>query len=222
MDYEGKNYVEEMRNGDCLKRMPPFWYGRNEEYDKLCSRFADAIEAAGKGELEGEEWEETADGEIAQVILCDQLPRNCFRGTPKAFAFDQHAETVVRQIVKPLVAAMEQPADIPSLGPSIENLKGEFYPPYIAFLITALSHSEQLEDHELCQQLLIRAIETSPPHLHVYFEGEEKSVLEHKNVIERFGRYPHRNKQLGRENTPEEEAWLSNVEELPVWARQHP
>ena len=199
--------------------MSAYWFRCHEEYDKLCSAFAETVEAAGKGELEFED-ENTVDAKMAKLLLLDQLSRNCFRGTPKAYSFDAIAQLLVREIAPPLVRTMEQPADIPSIGPSIEQLKGEFYPPYISFIITALTHSEQMEDHELCQQLLQRAVETSPPHLHVYFEGEEQAELVRKEILQRFGRYPHRNRTLGRFSTPEEEAWLGNENELPEWARR--
>ena len=89
--------------------------------------------------LKGDDWDETVDGAMAKILLCDQFSRNCYRGTAKAFSFDPTTQIVLRSIVKPLITAMEQPADIPSIGPSIEGLKGEFYPPYIAFLTVALT-----------------------------------------------------------------------------------
>jgi uncharacterized protein (DUF924 family) len=199
--------------------MSLYWYRGNAEYDKLCRNFSEMVESAGAGNLTGEEWDGTVDGKMAKVLLCDQFSRNCFRGTAKAFSFDSATQMILREIVPLLLTAMEQPADVPSVGPSIDELEGEFYPTYLAFLITALMHSEQMEDHDLCEKLLLRAIETTPPNLHIYFEGEEKAEMERRKILDRFSRWPHRNKILGRQSTPEEEAWLANEKELPEWAK---
>jgi len=79
-------------------------------------------------------------------------------------------------------------------------------------------HSECLEDHETCLQVLDWASENSPQ-LQEWWDNSRGYELEHKQVIDEFGRYPYRNKKKGRESTEKELAWLAKEDELPVWAK---
>ena len=125
-------------------------------------------------------WGETPEGALALLILLDQFPRNLFRGTPRAFATDALARTIAdRALAKGL--DQEVPPD----------LKGFFYLPFM--------HSENLVDQERCVALYEAA-------------GDEKGLpyaVEHRDIIARFGRFPHRNPILGRAMTEEEAAFLA-------------
>ena len=132
------------------------------------------------------------------VIALDQFPRNIFRGTPRAFASDAKAREIAR-------TALERGHD-EGLGPSF---KAFFYLPF--------EHSERLADQE-------RAV--------ALYEGlgEERpleAALGHRDAIRRFGRFPHRNEVLGRENTPEEAeylkappSWGLTAAEFAEWERE--
>lgn len=216
MDYEDPSHTEIMKSGSEMQAMFPYWYGGAKEYDLLCQDFRDAIRSSGKGELDDqEEWQSTVDGKMAQIILCDQLSRNAFRGQEEAFAFDEKGLDVARELSNGLVA-LEPKKDQDIVLP---NLTGLVYLPYLQFVISPLMHSELLPDHELAMEVAEFSIEAAPEHLREQFEGTKAFELEHKVVVERFGRYPHRNANLGRESTSEELEWLSNTDELPGWAK---
>jgi uncharacterized protein (DUF924 family) len=125
-------------------------------------------------------WRETERGRLAEVILLDQFARNMFRGTAQQFAAD------------PLALALAQEAV--SLGVDNELTKDE-----CSFLYMPFMHSESIEIHEQALLLFQR-------------NGVQSTLdyeIKHKNIIERFGRYPHRNALLGRKSTEEELAFLS-------------
>lgn len=124
-------------------------------------------------------WRETADGRLAEIIILDQFSRNMFRDKPEAFTQD------------PLVLALAQEAV--SVGAD-----GELDVEKRSFLFMPFMHSESKLIHEKAVELF------SVPGL----EGTLKIEFSHKKIIDRFGRYPHRNIILGRQSTPEEEAFL--------------
>lgn len=123
-------------------------------------------------------WAETAEGSLALMILLDQFPRNSFRGTAHMYATDPLARFFAR-------AALAKGHD---LGVE-QDLRVFFYLP--------LTHSENLDDQE-------RAVELNIP------LGPETSrhAVVHRDIILKFGRFPHRNPELGRDTTPEEQAFL--------------
>jgi len=167
------------------------------ENDKKCCSFKETLNALTRNELEGPEWK-TEQGLFAKIILADQLARNIFRGRPQAFSFAHFAHTALWKLVE--LAAHERYKSLP---------------PFI-FMTTVLQHSENLEDHKACQTFFetMNANVKCPLKKMVMTQSAD-----HQEVIERFGRYPHRNILLGRENTPEEAAWLAAVDKLPSWAK---
>lgn len=209
---EKNNAIQELRDGSCIGPMSSLWYGGGPEYDELCSPFGSLVRQAGRGELVDEPWQSTVDGVIAQLVLCDQLSRNIFRGTSEAFAYDQaslqHARTLTATMLGGTLAG----------AAAAPTLTGEVYPPFLASTVTALMHSEQVQDHENALSLVEYAQESTPESLTDFWKQVRSFEEEHKNVVDRFGRYPHRNLAKGRESTAEEEAWLADVENLPGWA----
>lgn len=186
--------------------MQKFWFGGCPEYDELCKPFCSTIRQAGKKELCDDWWHTTVDGKVSQLILCDQLSRNCFRGNDEAYAYDECSLQIAQSLAD---AALETTKST--------DLKGEFYPPYATFVVTAMMHSESLQDHEACLVVLDWASEKSQ--LRKWWENQREFELDHKKVIDEFGRYPYRNKKKGRQSTKEELVWLANEDELPLWAK---
>jgi uncharacterized protein (DUF924 family) len=123
-------------------------------------------------------WEATADGALALCIVLDQFPRNIFRGDPRTYASDEAARAVANRALK---RGYDQ--DVP------DELRGFFFLPFM--------HSEDLVDQERCVQLY-RAAESA----------DLKYAEEHRDIIRRFGRFPHRNAILSRTTTPEEQKFL--------------
>lgn len=124
------------------------------------------------------EWEENAKGALALLILLDQFPRNAFRDSPRMFATDDQALAIARKAVH---RGLDQDTE--------EPLRAFFYLPYM--------HSEYLADQEESVRLNAALGEES-----------QKFAVLHRDIIVRFGRFPHRNKLLGRRTTAEEQAFL--------------
>ncbi|MBN9062976.1 MAG: hypothetical protein BGP06_09115 [Rhizobiales bacterium 65-9] len=124
-------------------------------------------------------WAKDAEGALALLILLDQFPRNIFRNSPRAFAADPHARRIAD-------IALERGFD-KSVEP---DMRGFFYLPFM--------HSENLEDQERCIRLYEKAGDDS---------GLDYARI-HRDIVARFGRFPHRNPALGRPMTAEEEEFL--------------
>jgi uncharacterized protein (DUF924 family) len=197
--------------------MFPYWYGSCLEYDTLCQNFQETVRTVGSGAMDDQdEWNQTVDGKMAQIVLFDQLARNAFRGKDEAFAYDAKALGIARDMCKGLIQSKEQQQQQQF---TIPGLSGIVYIPYLQFINSPLMHSESLEDHELCVEVLDYTIDVVPDDFKDYFRNTKIHEIDHKVVIEKFGRYPHRNNKLGRDSTPEELEWLSNEDELPAWAK---
>ncbi|TPI34493.1 DUF924 family protein [Mesorhizobium sp. B3-2-1] len=155
------------------------WFEKNNAFDAdLRDRFLDLHYAAARRECD--DWSGHAEGSLALMILLDQFPRNCFRGTGHMFATDPLA----KHFAQKAVAAGHDLA----LEPEVR-----------VFLYLPFEHSENLADQD-------RSVE-----LHtVRAEFNLKYALEHRDIIQRFGRFPHRNRMLGRETTAEEKAFLDD------------
>ncbi len=159
---------------------PDKWYRKDDAFDAAIRiRFLAAHEQAASGALWN--WEETAEGALALLILLDQFPRNLFRGSAHAFATDAAAHNVADR-------AIARGFDQQTEGP----LKQFFYLP--------MMHAESLADQERC----LAAFEQ----LGAGFEDNVKYAHVHLDIIKRFGRFPHRNPVLGRISSAQEQVFL--------------
>ena len=161
---------------------PKQWYVKDAAFDQtIRARFGDAVEQAGRGELDF--WKDSAAGCLGLCILLDQFTRNIFRDTPKAFAFDEKAREIARH------------AYLNGL-----DMDGAITPQMRTFLYLPFEHHEDMDDQNLCVKLAKERIG---------LEGFIDYAEKHRVIIERFGRFPHRNAILGRENTAEEAEFLT-------------
>ena len=160
------------------------WFDGGPEIDaEIAKRFRPLYERAAAGLLD--HWRDDARACLALILVLDQFPRNMFRATPEAFATDAKAVEIARH-------AVEQGYDR-GLDPNFQ----QFY--YMPF-----EHSEDLAD----QRRSVKLFGASADH-----ERKEENVgyaVQHLEIIERFGRFPHRNAILGRESTPEELEFLEH------------
>ena len=160
---------------------PKAWFSKNPAFDaELRSRFLDLHMAASRAELNG--WAETAEGALALLLLLDQFPRNMFRASAHAFATDPLARSIARQAVE---AGLDEQVEA--------TLRPFFYLPF--------EHAEDPADQALSVELCEKLVPL----------GDTESLRWaniHREIIERFGRFPHRNAALGRRTTPDEQAFL--------------
>ena len=159
-----------------------FWFTKNPEFDReLSDRFLLDYEQAARGELDY--LQDSPLGCLTLVLLLDQFGRNMFRGTPKSFATDAKALSVAK-------SAVDQGCDRALL------------PVQRWFIYLPFEHSENLADQERCVELFATLSN------HPESANTIEYALRHKAVIERFGRFPHRNKILRRTNTAAEAEFL--------------
>ena len=158
---------------------PKKWFAKDDAFDaEFRRRFHNAHVAAARRELD--DWAGTAEGSLALLILLDQFPRNSFRGTAHAFATDPLARMFANR-------ALEAGHDLATEG----DIRRFFYLP--------LQHSEDMADQDRQVELFQTRMERA---------DDDRWAEHHHGIIQRFGRFPHRNRALGRETTSEEQAFL--------------
>ncbi|AWV87609.1 DUF924 family protein [Acinetobacter radioresistens] len=154
------------------------WFSKSDTFDQKIRQNFSKVHAQAV-QAELWSWRKTADGRLAEIIVLDQFSRNLYRDQPLAFAQDGLALALAQEAI--------------SL-----NLDAQLNPEQRSFLYMPFMHSESKMMHEFALKLFQRL--GNPVNL----DYEKR----HKKIIERFGRYPHRNKILGRESTPEELEFL--------------
>ena len=174
--------------GDLAKKQEKRWFTGGPEIDReIGQRFGHRVELALAGGLK--DWEGEPGSRLALIILLDQFTRNVFRGTPRAFAGDLRAVKLARR------------------GQAMFFFKGL---PLIqrVFALMPLEHSELLSDQALCVQEMTRLYELAPNEDKTRFQSFMEYAREHRAIIERFGRFPHRNEVLSRVSTENERCFL--------------
>jgi uncharacterized protein (DUF924 family) len=173
--------------GDCLS----VWFGKSEQTDQdSWHRFGADVCLASTGHYD--HWALDVEHPrllVALVIMLDQFPRNMYRDTPRMYACDAHCLALVKRGLRAGVAAQLRPMER-------------------VFLCLALTHSESMEDQQLCMaewESVMNQLTPDDP-LNVFHEIFHR----HFAVIMRFGRFPHRNKILERASTAEEEDFLAD------------
>ncbi len=166
------------------------WFTRDDALDaEIRTRFGTTIDAAARGELE--EWKTTPRGRLALVIVCDQLSRTAFRGTPRAFALDALAREVADR------ALAEGDLEAHERAPA-------------SFLAMPFVHAEdrarQARGIEIFERLADGGADEATAR---YLAAGVSAAKQHAALVERFGRFPHRNAILGRASTAEEEEYLA-------------
>ncbi len=156
------------------------WFRQDPAFDAECESFADALQAARRGAFD--HWANSPRGMLALIVLLDQFSRNLHRGSPKAFAADAQARALARDAVA-------------------RGFDRALHPVERCFVYLPFEHSEDLAD----QHESVRLFETLRLALG---DSTVEYAYRHRDVIRRFGRYPHRNAVLGRDSTPEELRYL--------------
>ena len=156
------------------------WFARNDEFDRTIRERFLTTIEAAQAG-ELDAWAETAHGALALILLLDQFTRNVFRNDRRAFTADPQALSIAKKSV-----AMGYDKAFP------KDVRAFFYFPF--------EHAEDMDAQQVSVDLFRK---TGDRDFHLY-------ALIHLDVIRRFGRFPHRNAVLGRETTPEEQAFLDD------------
>ncbi|ABW30379.1 DUF924 family protein [Acaryochloris marina] len=173
---------------DVIRQRSKLWWSKNPDVDtEIKARFSSYLAKATNGELEG--WKQTPLGTLALILLTDQFSRNMYRDTAEAFAYDEIARKLCKQGLK-------------------DRTDQSLRPIQRVFFYMPLEHSESLADQEHCIQLFQRLAAESKPHLKDGFEQYIDFAVRHRNIIDQFGRFPHRNALLNRVSTPAEIEFL--------------
>lgn len=163
------------------------WFVKNPAVDReIRERFGDLLDPARDGKLG---WQDTSSGRLALILLLDQFSRNIFRGSAAAFAYDPAA---LQLCLEGLDLGADQSCGL------FERV----------FCYLPLEHAESLECQERSIELFGALQAEAPAALQKTFASYLDYAVRHRDIIARFGRFPHRNDILGRASTPEEVAFL--------------
>jgi uncharacterized protein (DUF924 family) len=203
----GMTFAPPTAHDPRIEELLGFWFGGSDDDAEIAAshatlwwqhdpvtdadvrrRYQGLAELAAAGWLDG--WTATPHGRLALVLLHDQVPRNVWRGTPRAFATDARARWVARQ----------------ALGTEEEvNLR----PIHRVFLYLPLEHAEDAVLQEESVRRMRTLADGVPSSWREAFELFVDYAERHRHVIARFGRFPHRNAILGRTTTPDEAEFLA-------------
>ena len=166
------------------------WFGGGAGQDALIrERFGALVDEALDGGLV--DWEQRVHERLALVLLLDQFTRNVYRGQPRAFAGDGRAQRLVMHTL-----ARGQNEELPRVAR--------------VFLYMPLMHAESPALQDECVLRFQTLHRTSPPELQATLAGNLRFAEQHSDIVQRFGRFPHRNAALGRVSTPEETTFLTD------------
>ncbi|MEO1621895.1 MAG: DUF924 family protein [Cyanobacteria bacterium J06632_3] len=163
------------------------WFIKNAAFDEqIRQHFLADTQKAAAGEYN--DWQMEAEAAVALLLLLDQFPRNLYRNDPHSFATDRKALAVAQALVN-------------------TGADTTLIPAMRFFVYVPFEHSEKLVHQEECVALMSQ-LNKEFPNLDKGLKGGLDYAIRHRDIIRRFGRFPHRNEALGRQSTPEELAFL--------------
>jgi uncharacterized protein (DUF924 family) len=176
----------------ALERRVCFWFGGDaatlERRDQLIrTRFGALLERAVDGELAS--WADGPRRRLSLIVMLDQFPRHIYRGTARAFAYDEQALSLS-------LSGMQSAADA-----ALDVVERVFF-----YMPMQHAESREVQDESVAAYRRLRT--EAPPELRATFEATLRSAENHRSIIERFGRFPHRNRLLGRADAAGELEWL--------------
>jgi uncharacterized protein (DUF924 family) len=181
-------FGEQRNEAGWLQERNRLWFGGAPEADaRIRERFLALTEAARAGQLD--EWAQEPRGLLALVILLDQFSRTLFRGSPEAFDADAAARALVHRM-------------------RAQGWETRYTPLERLFLAMPLMHAEGLGEQEACMREFERLVELCAGPLGDTMRSSLDYARRHRDIVQRFGRFPHRNDTLGRPSTPEEQDFL--------------
>jgi len=182
-------FREQQLTAPQIDQRMDIWFGADAVFDHECKKeFADDVDRASAGELD--HWAHQPRGRLALILLLDQFRRNIYRNTSAAFEMDRAALKLCVE------GAMEK------------KDKG-LTPIQRAFFYMPLQHAESRKVQGKAVEIYNRLAGAVSPSYRETFETIAQFAELHHDIVERFGRFPHRNKLLNRDNTPEEDEYLA-------------
>lgn len=167
--------------GDDATLFRDAWFAVDADFDAACGAFAEAWQAARDGALH--RWADSPHGMLALIVVLDQFSRNLYRGSALAYAADPQALALARDAVA-------------------RGFDGKLQPMQRMFIYLPFQHAEDLA----AQHESVRLLE---PLRLALGDATVEYAYRHRDIIRRFGRFPHRNAVLGRESTPDELRYLA-------------
>ena len=175
--------------GQVPKEISARWFKKDADFDQtIAQKFGSYMDPASWGAFD--RWSLTPDGLTALIVLLDQFPRNLYRSQAKSFYFDQKALSFARQAV-----------ESKTFLEAVPTVMGYFQ-------IMPFMHSESLQDQDQAIKAFEALLSNSQPGAKDMIASALKYSYAHRDIIAKFGRFPHRNDILGRTSTPEEVAFL--------------
>jgi len=182
-------FGSDVETPEAVAKRSALWFASDQAFDEaIRSRFHDHVERAVASELD--HWARAPRSALALVLVLDQFPRNLFRGSGRAFASDPMACRI-------------------ALGAIAAGFDAQLHPVQAVFLYLPLEHAEDLALQDRCVALFERLTERAPSDLAPQFEQFSDYAARHRDVIQCFGRFPHRNQILGRASSAEEMTFLA-------------
>ena len=183
-------FGSDLDDAASLRETSKRWFEKNIEFDdEIRARFAELPNAARNGQLT--DWPTSDEGLLATILVLDQFPRNLYRNTANAFAYDAKA-------LEHALTALDR------------ELTQRLHPLQSVFIFMPLEHSENLEMQYRCVSGMEALAAQCPPEWRDKVAGFLRYAIAHQEVIEQFGRFPHRNEILGRESTEAELEFLAS------------
>ena len=182
-------FREQALSAPQIDRRMDIWFGADEVFDHECKKeFSDDVDRATEGKLD--HWAHEPLGRLALILLLDQFRRNIYRNTAEAFAMDKAA----------LKLCVEG---------AMEKKDKSLTPIQRAFFYMPLQHAESRKVQAKAIEIYSRLSETVSPTYRETFETIAQFAELHHDIVQQFGRFPHRNVLLNRENTLEEDEYLA-------------
>ena len=160
--------------------MKSHWFNSTTEIDELITEKYEFIWQTAANG-DLDIWQDSPEGCLALCIILDQFPLNMFRGQALAYSTEQHAVTVAKHAI-------------------VQDYDKQLDKSQLSFLYMPLMHSENMDD----QDLSVACFEAAG------LDDTARFAHHHRGLVEKYGRFPHRNEILGRESTPEEIAYLNS------------
>ncbi len=182
-------FADSLDSPEATAARSSFWFGNDPSADSLIwELYADTVIDAAAGHYD--DWLQTARGRLAMIIVLDQFPRNIFRGTAEVYRYDPMANTLAHA------------------GVALGQLAGMSVPEQ-AFFLMPYQHSEELEVQSQGVALMQAMVASAPPEWQAQAQNFADFAVRHHDIVENYGRFPHRNKVLGRLSTKDEDHFLS-------------